>query len=161
MTVTPNGSIYLCKTKLENDYKNELTFSDANSQLTYFNSTIYRTFTDYTYIKKDNSIKHAINISKEADRYSIDTKPDDDKPDMNSVTFTHQGRENGDTSQITLHAKTNTIKEINNGSDTIKGQVFIKKSNNKNRSVNNQAVHNITGETVRMKAGKVKKKLTP
>ena len=62
MTITPNGSVYLCKTKLENDYKNQLTFSDLNSQLTYFNSTIYRTFNDYTYIKKDNSIKVGVNI---------------------------------------------------------------------------------------------------
>ena len=111
------------------------------------------------YEQKDNSIKHAINISKNADRYSVDTKPDDETPGMNSITFTHQGRENGDTAQITLHAKTDTIKEINDGDDTIKGQVFIKKSNNKNRSVNNQAVHNITGKTLPMKAGDATKKL--
>ena len=58
MTITPQGQLYLCKTPLENDYKNQLTFEDANAQLTYFNSTIaFNLGSDsYTYIKKDNSI---------------------------------------------------------------------------------------------------------
>ena len=28
MTITPQGQLYLCKTKLENDYKNQLTTED-------------------------------------------------------------------------------------------------------------------------------------
>lgn len=64
ITVTPQGQIYLCKTPLENDYKNQLTFNNKNSQLNYFNSTIQQTFDNYTYIKKDNVIKVGINIDK-------------------------------------------------------------------------------------------------
>ena len=57
ISITPQGDIYLCKTPLENDYKNQLTFSNATSQLTYFNSKIFKTLNNYTYIKKDNYIK--------------------------------------------------------------------------------------------------------
>lgn len=62
MTVTPQGQIYLCKTTLENDYKNQLTFANASAQLTYFNSRIQHTYDNYTYIKKDNVIKVGSNI---------------------------------------------------------------------------------------------------
>lgn len=64
ITVTPQGQVYLCKTPLENDYKNQLTFTNKNTQLTYFNSTIQHTFDNYTYMKKDNVIKVGINIDK-------------------------------------------------------------------------------------------------
>ena len=64
MTITPQGQLYLCKTPLENDYKNQLTFSNANAQMTYFNSTVQHTFDNYTYIKKDNSIKVGVNIDE-------------------------------------------------------------------------------------------------
>ena len=57
ISITPQGDIYLCKTPLENDYKNQLTFTNATSQLTYFNSKIEKTLDNYTYIKKDNIIK--------------------------------------------------------------------------------------------------------
>ena len=62
ITVTPQGQIYLCKTPLENDYKNQLTFSSSSAQLSYFNSKVVKTFDDYTYIKKDNVIKVSENI---------------------------------------------------------------------------------------------------
>lgn len=62
MTITPQGNIYLCKTPLENDYKNQLTFSSTSTQYNYFTSTIQHTFDNYTYIKKDNSVKVGINI---------------------------------------------------------------------------------------------------
>lgn len=62
MTITPEGNIYLCKTPLENDYKNQLTFSSASTQYNYFASTIQHTFDNYTYIKKDNSVKVGVNI---------------------------------------------------------------------------------------------------
>ena len=64
MTVSPQGQIYLCKTPLENDYKNQLTFNNQSDQINYFNSTVQRTFDNYTYIKKDNVIKVSENIDK-------------------------------------------------------------------------------------------------
>ena len=64
MTITPQGQLYLCKTKLENDYKNQLTFSDSTAQLTYFNSIIQETFDNYTYIKKDNVVQVGKNIDE-------------------------------------------------------------------------------------------------
>ena len=66
MTITPQGQLYLCKTPLENDYKNQLTFANATAQLTYFNSTVaFNLASDsYTYIKKDNAIKVGKNIDE-------------------------------------------------------------------------------------------------
>lgn len=64
MTITPQGQLYLCKTKLENDYKNQLTFSNATAQLNYFNSVIQHTFDNYTYIKKDNVVQVGKNIDE-------------------------------------------------------------------------------------------------
>lgn len=57
ISITPQGEIYLCKTPLENDYKNQLTFSSASAQSTYFTSKIFKTLDNYTYIKHDNIIK--------------------------------------------------------------------------------------------------------
>ena len=57
ISITPEGEIYLCKAPLENDYKNQLTFSNATSQNAYFTSKIFKTLDNYTYIKKDNIIK--------------------------------------------------------------------------------------------------------
>ena len=62
ISVTPQGSIYLCKAPLINDYKNQLTFSNLTSQINYFNTRILKTFDNYTYIKKDNVIKVGENI---------------------------------------------------------------------------------------------------
>ena len=56
ISITPQGQVYLCKTPLENDYNNQLTFTNATSQQTYFTSTIFRSDSDYTYIKKDSAI---------------------------------------------------------------------------------------------------------
>lgn len=64
MTITPQGQLYLCKTPLENDYKNQLTFSSASAQLTYFNSKVTNTFDNYTYIKKDNAVNVGVNIDE-------------------------------------------------------------------------------------------------
>ena len=64
MTVTPQGQLYLCKTPLKNDYKNQLTFSNATAQLNYFNGTIQHTFDNYTYIKKDNVVQVGANIDE-------------------------------------------------------------------------------------------------
>ncbi len=62
MTITPQGNLYLCDTPLKNDYKNQLTFANINKQYSYFSSKIKHTFDNYTYIKKDNSVKVGINI---------------------------------------------------------------------------------------------------
>lgn len=60
ITVTPAGSISLCRTNLENDYKNTLTWSNLAAQTTYFNSLPNKVnFTDYTYMKKDGKIRVA------------------------------------------------------------------------------------------------------
>lgn len=56
ISITPQGQVYLCKTPLENDYKHQLTFANATAQQTYFASKVFRSDTDYTYIKKDNTI---------------------------------------------------------------------------------------------------------
>ena len=64
VTVTPQGIIYLCNTPLENDYKNQLTFTTAQKQLEYFNSKVIKEFDNYTYIKKDNVIKLGVNIDE-------------------------------------------------------------------------------------------------
>ena len=64
ISVTPQGQIYLCKTPLENDYKNQLTFSNKTSQLNYFNSRVQKSFNDYTYTKKDSTIVVGENIDK-------------------------------------------------------------------------------------------------
>lgn len=64
VSITPQGDIYLCKTPLENDYKNQLTFSNATSQFNYFNSKVFKTFDNYTYIKHDNIIKVGLNIDE-------------------------------------------------------------------------------------------------
>lgn len=62
ITVTPQGNIYLCNVPLENDYKNQLTFTNAEAQQTYFNSKIVTSFDNYTYMKKDSVIKVGVNI---------------------------------------------------------------------------------------------------
>ena len=62
ITITPQSTIYLCKTPLENDYKNQLTFSNLQTQLSYFNSKATHSFSDYTYIKKDNVVNVGKNI---------------------------------------------------------------------------------------------------
>ena len=60
ITVTPAGSISLCRTNLENDYKNTLTWSNLAAQTTYFNNLPNKVnFTDYTYMKKDGKIRVA------------------------------------------------------------------------------------------------------
>lgn len=64
MTITPQGQLYLCKTKLENDYKNQLTFQNLTKQLEYFNSVVAHTFDNYTYIKKDNVVQVGKNIDE-------------------------------------------------------------------------------------------------
>ena len=55
--VQPQGQIYLCKTPLENDYKNQLTFSTKANQTAYFTSTVVKSYDNNTYIHKDGGVK--------------------------------------------------------------------------------------------------------
>ena len=58
ITVTPAGSISLCRTNLENDYKNTLSWASVNAQTTYFNNLPNQvSYSDYTYMKKDGKIR--------------------------------------------------------------------------------------------------------
>lgn len=64
ITVTPNGEFTLVKTKLENDYKNTLTFASLDSQRIYFNDLPSKIIvaTDYTYMKKDGKVRVGLPI---------------------------------------------------------------------------------------------------
>lgn len=62
--VNPQGNIYLCHTPLEADYKNQLTFANANAQASYFASTVVKSFDNNTYIRKDGGIKVDCNIDE-------------------------------------------------------------------------------------------------
>lgn len=64
MIVTPQSNIYLCNTELENNYENQLTFSNLNAQTNYFNNLQKLTLTDYTYIRKDREIVIGKNIDE-------------------------------------------------------------------------------------------------
>ena len=55
--IEPQGQIYLCKTPLEADYKNQLTFASKSAQTSYFTSTVVRSYDNNTYIRKDGGIK--------------------------------------------------------------------------------------------------------
>lgn len=56
LSINPSSVITLCKTPLEADQNNQLTFANTSSQESYFNGLTKRTFTEYSYVKKDNSI---------------------------------------------------------------------------------------------------------
>lgn len=55
--VEPQGQIYLCKTPLESDYKNQLTFTSKENQTNYFTSTVVKSYDNNTYIRKDGGVK--------------------------------------------------------------------------------------------------------
>lgn len=52
----PQSQIYLCDVPLENDYKNTFTFANATTQFNYFQSKVGKSYTDYNYLRKDNTI---------------------------------------------------------------------------------------------------------
>lgn len=60
MNIEPQTVIYLCKTPLENDYKNQLTFANLTAQNNYFTNQVVRTFggggNGYTYVRKESRI---------------------------------------------------------------------------------------------------------
>lgn len=66
ISVTPQGIIKLCKVPLESDLKNQITFSNSEAQYNYFNSCAITGIpeSDYTYIRKDGTIKIAVPIDE-------------------------------------------------------------------------------------------------
>lgn len=58
MIVTPQTEVRLCSNvPLLNTYEHQRTFTDATSQASYFIGKAAHTFTDFTYIRQDGSIK--------------------------------------------------------------------------------------------------------
>lgn len=64
--MNPNSKLWLCKTNLENDYKNTLTFSSRANQRNYFignptdptsHGVSTKMYSDYTYLRIENAIK--------------------------------------------------------------------------------------------------------
>ena len=51
------SKVYLLNVPLENDYKNTLYFSSAAAQHTYFASKVVKSYTDFTYQRKDKIIR--------------------------------------------------------------------------------------------------------
>lgn len=57
ISIDPSSTITLCKTPLEADQNNQLTFANASAQESYFNGlTGNKVFTEYTYVRQENSI---------------------------------------------------------------------------------------------------------
>lgn len=56
--VVPSSNIILLKTPFEMDYKNNLTFSTLQAQLTYFNTLPHTEITDATYQRKEGVIRY-------------------------------------------------------------------------------------------------------
>ena len=69
ITMTPQTSIRLVNVPFESDEKHNLYFENKTSQLAYFDSLTGYTLSDYTYIKKDSSIKIGLNYEL-AKRYN-------------------------------------------------------------------------------------------
>ena len=57
MIIAPKTNLYLLKCPLESDNKNQLTFTDLNEQLNYFDSLPHFEATNFTYQRKDNIIR--------------------------------------------------------------------------------------------------------
>lgn len=60
--ITPNTDLYLLKVPLEMDEVNQLTFANATAQYNYFNSLPKLGVGDFTYQRKDGTIRFAANF---------------------------------------------------------------------------------------------------
>ena len=60
---TPHSIIYLLNVPMSADQKNQLDFASVGAQTAYMQSRIVRSFTDFTYQRKD----HIIRVPIEAD----------------------------------------------------------------------------------------------
>lgn len=61
---TPSSNLRLLSVPLESDYSNTLWFPNVEAQTAYFTGKIVKTFDDFNYIKKDNTIVVAEEIDK-------------------------------------------------------------------------------------------------
>lgn len=59
--ITPQSDVYLLKVPLEINDINQLTFSDATAQYNYFHSLPHLSVHDFTYQRKDNTIRYGAN----------------------------------------------------------------------------------------------------
>ena len=59
--ITPQTDVYLLKVPLEIDDNNQLTFENTTAQFNYFNSLPKLEVTDFTYQRKDNTIRYGGN----------------------------------------------------------------------------------------------------
>lgn len=64
MAVTPQTIVYLCHVPLEIDQKNQLDFATASAQYTYFYGTRQKTYTSFTYQRKDNILRVPDEVDK-------------------------------------------------------------------------------------------------
>lgn len=62
MAVTPNSDLFLIKCPLELDDRNQITFSDSESQANYFRSLPHLLIEDITYQRKDSIIRYPAHI---------------------------------------------------------------------------------------------------
>lgn len=62
--ITPNTDLYLLKVPLEIDSVNQLTFSNAAAQFNYFNSLPKLAVDDFTYQRKDGTIRFSANFDE-------------------------------------------------------------------------------------------------
>lgn len=60
--ITPNTDLYLLKVPLEIDSTNQLTFANATAQFNYFNSLSKLPVDDFTYQRKDGTIRFGANF---------------------------------------------------------------------------------------------------
>lgn len=64
ISIEPRSELYICRCPIENDNKNQLTFSNRESQINYFNSIIVRSTSNYTYIRTDDTVRVDIPIDE-------------------------------------------------------------------------------------------------
>ena len=62
--ITPNTDLYLLKVPLEIDSVNQLTFANATAQFNYFNSLPKLAVDDFTYQRKDGTIRFSANFDE-------------------------------------------------------------------------------------------------
>ena len=61
MAITPHSIIRLCNVPIDNTYKNQIYFGSKDVQTAYFVNKTVKTFTDYSYIRKDGNIGIRVN----------------------------------------------------------------------------------------------------
>jgi hypothetical protein len=57
MAYTPAGTVYLCDVPLDVNQKNQFLFADKTAQAAYFASKIKKSYSNFTYQRKDNMLK--------------------------------------------------------------------------------------------------------